>query len=343
MLSVPLKSDRLSIGPHVLAGEFIMAPMAGITDPPFRKLVRRYGAALAASEMTTADQRLWQTAKSRHRLAFDHEPSPRVVQIAGSEPAGMADAARALVEMGADIIDINMGCPAKKVCRALAGSALLQDESLVAAILNAVTAAVSVPVTLKTRTGWDTEHRNLPQVAKLAADAGIAALAVHGRTRACRYRGQAEFDTIAAVREIFPGPLFANGDIGSAEQALAVKAKTGVDGIMIGRAAMGRPWIFRDLIAFRQTGRYPTPLPVAEVRDMILGHLDDMHSFYGEETGVRVARKHLRSYCQHFADSEQFQYDVLRVDNASLQTRLTKEFLQSALPASAPGSAAVLA
>lgn len=307
-----------------------MAPMAGITDPPFRKLVRRYGAAMAASEMTTSDQSLWRTRKSRHRLALDDEARPRVVQIAGSEPAAMADAARALADMGAEIVDINMGCPAKKVCRALAGSALLRDEELVAKILHAVSGAVSIPVTLKTRTGWDPEHRNLQRVAQLAADAGIAALAVHGRTRACRYRGKAEFDTIAGIRDVFPGPLFANGDIASAPQALAVKKVTRADGVMIGRAAMGQPWIFRDLIGYQRNGCYPAPLSVSEVRDMILGHLDDMHSFYGEESGVRVARKHLSGYCEHFKDSEQFRYAVLRADNAKLQTHLTNTFLRTA-------------
>lgn len=317
----------LSIGPVVLAQPLVMAPMAGITDPPFRKLVRRYGASLAASEMTTADTRLWETLKSRQRLNFDSEPSPRVVQIAGSDPAEMAKAAIALEGMGADIIDINMGCPAKKVCRKLAGSALLQDERLVGEILSRVVAAVSVPVTLKTRTGTDPENRNIQRVAQIAVDSGVSALAVHGRTRACRYQGFAEYDSIRKVADTIEIPLFANGDINSPDKALEVMRLSGADGLMIGRAAHGRPWIFRDLVSLFTQGFLPEPLPITEVRDMILDHLDDMHRFYGEEIGVRVARKHLNNYCRHFANSESFRQKVLRADNAKLQSRLTKEFL----------------
>ncbi len=321
-----------TIGHIKLTSRFLMAPMAGVTDQPFRKLVRSFGAALAASEMTTADQSLWTSRKSKFRLDFADEVSPRAVQIAGSEPKALAEAAQALEGMGVDIIDINMGCPAKKVCKALAGSALLRDETLVADILHAVTAAVSIPVTLKTRTGWSPERRNLPTVAAIARDAGIAALAVHGRTRACRYRGEAEFATIAKIREVFPRTLIANGDISSPERAMQVLEATGADAVMIGRAALGRPWIFRELVAMDNYGRAPTPLSRHAVRDMILGHLGEMHQFYGDITGVRVARKHLSGYCQHFAESDAFRYEVMRAETTTQQLSLTEKFLSFAEP-----------
>lgn len=323
-------STGIRIGKFELSSPYVMAPMAGITDPPFRRLVRHFGAGLSASEMTTADTRLWQSKKSRHRLDFDNEASPRVVQIAGSDPFELADAARALEGMGADIVDINMGCPAKKVCRKLAGSALMQDESLVARILNAVVTAVEIPVTLKMRTGWNTENRNANRLARLAEEAGIAALAIHGRTRECRYRGEAEYATIAEVAENISIPLFANGDINTVKKALEVKRLSGADGIMIGRGAQGRPWLFRDLNAHLSQEKNPSPLPIAEVRDIILGHLDDMYRFYGEESGVRVARKHLTWYAQQFVDSAAFRYQVVRVNSTSEQLRLTRSFMDTA-------------
>ena len=316
----------MKIGPYELASPFLLAPMAGITDAPFRHICRQFGAALTPSEMTTADVSLWESPKSSHRLDIDGDAEPRVVQIAGSEPEMMARAAEACVERGAQIIDINMGCPAKKVCRRLAGSALLQDEPLVERILTAVVNAVDVPVTLKTRTGWDPEHKNGVRVAQLAEAAGIRALAMHGRTRACRYRGDAEYATIAAVKQAVTIPVIANGDIDSPEKSLEVLRVTGVDGVMIGRAARGRPWIFRELEHFRQTGRKLPPLENEKVRDIMLGHLRELHRFYGEKSGVRIARKHIGWYCESLPGSGAFRSQVVRVDSASDQLRLTREF-----------------
>jgi tRNA-dihydrouridine synthase B len=272
--------------------------MAGITDRPFRMLCRRFGAGLVASEMLSADARLWDTPKSRLRRDHAGEPSPRVVQIAGYDPAMMADAARRNVDAGAEIIDINMGCPAKKVCNRLAGSALLQDETLVARILASVVAAVSVPVTLKTRTGWDPAHKNGIRIALLAEAAGIQALAIHGRTRADMYRGDAEHETVRAIKQSVKIPVFANGDIDSPARARAILAATGCDGIMIGRAAQGRPWIFDEVNYFLATNELRADLPLEKVRDIMRAHLEDLYAFYGDATGVRVARKHLIWYCQ---------------------------------------------
>ena len=314
------------IGPYTLPSPFVLAPMAGVTDGPFRALCRHFGAGLTTSEMTTADTSLWQTAKSRHRLDLDLDAVPVAVQIAGSEPAQLALAAKACVDRGAQIIDINMGCPAKKVCRKLAGSALMKDEKLVAEILNAVVAAVDVPVTLKTRTGWDREHRNGVTIARIAEDAGIRSLAIHGRTRACRYAGDAEYETISRIKEAVSIPVFANGDITSLEKSLEVLRLSNADGLMIGRAARGRPWIFRELLEGLQNGAQETRLEKQELRAIILGHLEGMHRFYGEQTGVRVARKHLTWYCDNLASADEFRYRVVRVDSASEQLRLTKKY-----------------
>ena len=316
----------MRIGPYAISSPFLLAPMAGITDAPFRKLCRRFGAGLTTSEMTTADIGLWQTAKSRRRLDLDMDAEPRVIQIAGSEPQQMALAARLCAERGAQIIDINMGCPAKKVCRKLAGSALLQDEALVARILESVVAAVDVPVTLKIRTGWDQEHRNGVQIAKIAADAGVQALAVHGRTRACRFKGAAEFETIAQIKNAVDIPVIANGDIATPEKSLEVLRLSSVDGLMIGRAARGRPWIFRQLNHYLKTGTNIACLDKDEVRDTMLGHLNDLYQFYGERTGVRVGRKHLTWYCAGLQNSEKFRSRVVRVDSASEQIRLTWQY-----------------
>ncbi len=316
----------MKIGPYELTSPFLLAPMAGITDAPFRRLCRQFGAGLTPSEMTTADVSLWESSKSSHRLDIDSDAEPRVVQIAGSEPEMMARAAEACVERGAQIVDINMGCPAKKVCRRLAGSALLQDEALVEKILTAVVNAVDVPVTLKTRTGWDPEHKNGVRIAQLAETAGIRALAMHGRTRACRYRGDAEYATIAAVKNAVAIPVIANGDIHSPEKSLEVLRVTGADGVMIGRAARGRPWIFRELEHFRQTGRKLSPLENEKVRDIMLGHLRELHRFYGEKSGVRIARKHIGWYCEALPGSGSFRSQVVRVDSATDQLRLTREF-----------------
>jgi tRNA-dihydrouridine synthase B len=316
----------VKIGPYELASPFVLAPMAGVTDTPFRKLCRRFGAGMTTSEMTTADTSLWQTAKSRHRLDLDLDAEPVAVQIAGSEPAQLARAARACVERGTQIIDINMGCPAKKVCKRLAGSALLQDEKLVADILAAVVAAVDVPVTLKIRTGWDSENRNGVEIARIAEQCGVQALAVHGRTRACRYRGRAEYDTIARIKEAISIPVIANGDITSVEKSLEVLRLTNADGLMIGRGAQGRPWIFQELMNGLQNGSVFAPLAKNELRDIMLGHLEDMHEFYGESTGIRVARKHLTWYCQSLVNADEFRYEVVRVRSAEEQLRLTREY-----------------
>jgi tRNA-dihydrouridine synthase B len=288
----------LRIGKYLLPSSVVLAPMAGVTDRPFRILCRRLGAGLAASEMITSDMRLWQSPKSRHRMNHEGEPEPRVVQLAGAEPAALAEAARANVALGAQIIDINMGCPAKKVCGRLCGSALLTDERLVARILHAVVAAVEVPVTLKIRTGWDREHRNGVNVARIAEEAGIAALAVHGRTRVDFYAGEAEYDTIRAIKAHVRIPVIANGDIATPDKAREVLDLTGADGVMIGRASHGAPWIFRAVSLHLQPGFAPPPLSRAELRDIILAHLDSLYFFYGEETGVRIARKHLGWYCE---------------------------------------------
>jgi tRNA-dihydrouridine synthase B len=316
----------LKIGPYTLQSPFVLAPMAGVTDAPFRRICRSYGAGMTTSEMTTADTSLWQTAKSRHRLDLDLDAEPVAVQIAGSEPGQLAIAARACVDRGAQIIDINMGCPAKKVCKKLAGSALLQDEKLVAEILAAVVAAVEVPVTLKFRTGWDREHRNALQIARIAEDAGIQALAIHGRTREDRYRGSAEYETIARVKEAVGIPVIANGDITTVKKSLEVLRLTNADGLMIGRGAQGRPWIFRELVAALDPTVENTQLEKNELRDIMLGHLNDLHRFYGETTGVRVARKHLTWYCENLYDAEDFRHQVVRVDSASEQLRLTKQY-----------------
>jgi tRNA-dihydrouridine synthase B len=300
--------------------------MAGITDKPFRRLCRRFGAGMTTSEMTTADLRLWRTEKSRRRLDLDMDTEPRVVQIVGSEPAELATAAALCVDRGAQIIDINMGCPARKVCNKLAGSALLRDTRLVARILESVVQSVPVPVTLKMRTGWDERKRNGVEIARIAEASGILAIAVHGRTRACRFKGAAEYETIAQIRNAVAIPVIANGDIATSEKSLEVLRLSSADGLMIGRGAQGRPWIFRELNYFFATGRHAPPLDKNEVRDTILDHLGGLYQFYGETTGVRVARKHLTWYCAGLNNSQEFRSQVVRVDSASEQVRLTREF-----------------
>ncbi len=322
----------LRIGPYTLGSPFVLAPMAGVTDKPFRAVCRHFGAGMTTSEMTTSDTALWRTAKSRRRLDLDLDATPVAVQIAGSDPAQLADAARAVVDRGAQIVDINMGCPAKKVCRKLAGSALLRDEALVARILESVVAAVNVPVTLKTRTGWDVEHRNGVRIARIAENAGIAAIAVHGRTRACRYYGAAEYDTIAQIKSSVAIPVIANGDISSPEKSLEVLRLTGADGLMIGRAAQGRPWIFRELGASLCGDAKKVPVEKKELRDIMLAHLNDLHRFYGDETGVRVARKHITWYCDQLENAAEFRYRLVRINSASEQIRLTQEFLDQYEP-----------
>jgi tRNA-dihydrouridine synthase B len=322
----PTDRPPLKIGPYTLASPFVLAPMAGVTDAPFRRLCRHFGAGMTTSEMTTADTSLWQTAKSRHRLDLDLSAEPVAVQIAGSEPDQLAEAAVACVERGAQIIDVNMGCPAKKVCKKLAGSALLRDERIVEAILKAVVDAVDVPVTLKIRTGWDPEHRNGVSVARIAENCGVQALAIHGRTRACRYRGDAEYETIARIKNEISIPVIANGDITTPEKSLEVLRLTRADGLMIGRAARGRPWIFRELGQQLNKRASITRLEKNELRDTMIGHLNDLHRFYGESTGVRVARKHLTWYCESLLNADDFRYQVVRVDSASEQVRLTMNY-----------------
>ena len=316
----------LKIGSFALPSPFVLAPMAGVTDAPMRRICRRFGAGMTTSEMTTADTSLWQPPKSRFRLDLDLDAEPVAVQIAGSEPDQLALAAQACVNRGAQIIDINMGCPAKKVCNKAAGSALLRDEALVRRILDAVVAAVSVPVTLKYRTGWDREHRNAVQIGKIAEDAGVVSLAIHGRTRADRYRGEAEYETIARVKEAVDIPVIANGDITTPEKSLEVLRLTNCDGLMIGRAAQGRPWIFGELLAAIDPTAETPHLGKQDLRDIMLGHLGELHRFYGEHTGVRVARKHLTWYCENLEDAEEFRHRVVRVESASEQIRLTKQY-----------------
>lgn len=290
-------STPLRIGPHALPSRVVLAPMAGVTDRPFRILCRRLGAGLAASEMLTSDTRLWATPKSRHRMSHEGEPTPRVVQLAGADPQALATAACLNVERGAEIIDLNMGCPARKVCGKLCGSALLKDEPLVARLLDAVVRAVHVPVTLKIRTGWDPLHRNGVRIAQIAEACGVAALAVHGRTRADFYDGAAEYDTIREIKSSVRIPVLANGDITTGQKAREVLEHTGADGVMLGRASHGAPWIF-DSVNAHLSGREPYSEPSrAVVRDIILAHLDSLYAFYGEETGVRIGRKHLGWYC----------------------------------------------
>ncbi len=283
----------MQIGPYTIAPNVVLAPMAGVTDKPFRQLCKRLGAGLAASEMTISDPRFWTTRKSIHRMDHAGEPAPISVQIAGTEPAQLAEAARYNVDHGAQIIDINMGCPAKKVCNAWAGSALMRDEALVARILQAVVAAVDVPVTLKIRTGWCAQVRNAPAIARIAQDSGIKALAIHGRTRDQHYIGTAEYDTIAAIKAMLDIPVLANGDVDSPRKAEQVLKHTGADAVMVGRAAQGRPWIFREIAHYLATGQELPPPSLTEVRGILLGHLTDLHAFYGEQQGVRIARKHL--------------------------------------------------
>ncbi|MDE1923399.1 MAG: tRNA dihydrouridine synthase DusB [Gammaproteobacteria bacterium] len=304
--------NEIRIGPYRLASNVLLAPMAGVTDRPFRMLCRRLGAGLAASEMLTADVRLWNTPKSRRRMDHSGEPSPRVVQIAGYDPQMMAEAARRCVDAGAEIIDVNMGCPAKKVCNRAAGSALLRDESLVGRILETVVRAVEAPVTLKTRTGWDAAHRNGVRIAQIAESAGIRALAIHGRTRADLYGGQAEFATVRAIKHAVAIPVFANGDIDCAARARAVLAETGCDGVMIGRAAQGKPWIFDEVNFFLTRGETRDDLPPQNVRDIMRAHLEELYSFYGDETGVRVARKHMSWYCRRHPGPEALRTRAMR-------------------------------
>ena len=317
----------MQIGPYKLDSRVVLAPMAGVTDRPFRQIARSFGAGLAASEMITSDVRLWTTKKTQLRMDHSGEPEPRVVQLAGADPEPLAEAARRNIDLGAQIIDINMGCPAKKVCNRLCGSALLTDEALVAKILSAVVAASSVPVTLKTRTGWSRDTRNGVRIAQLAESCGIAALAIHGRTREDFYDGAAEYDTIREIRSRVKIPLFANGDIDSPQKARAVLDFTGATGVMLGRAAHGSPWIFRDVNYFLSHGKFAPALPLAKVRDTILAHLESLYAFYGEETGLRVARKHLGWYFEKLQDAPDVRRELMAASTSASQFALAERSL----------------
>ncbi|MGE0485030.1 MAG: tRNA dihydrouridine synthase DusB [Gammaproteobacteria bacterium] len=314
----------MNIGPFTFDQPVALAPMAGVSDRPLRVLARRFGADYAVTEMVCAETRLWHSRKTRPRLDIDGEAAPRIVQIAGGKPRLLADAARAAVDLGADVVDINMGCPAKKVLDAHAGSALLRDEALVGAILDAVVAAVSVPVTLKMRTGWSPERRNGVAVARLAEQAGIAALTVHGRTRACAFRGHAEYATIAAIKQAVRIPVIANGDITTPAEALAVLAETGADGLMIGRAARGRPWLFAAIKAALAGRAWQPPSTLARLAVM-REHLAALHAHYGVDNGLRIARKHIAWYLEGFADGAAWRQRFVRLEQADQQFALLDE------------------
>jgi tRNA-dihydrouridine synthase B len=315
----------MRIGSYTMSSPVVLAPMAGVTDRPFRQLCRRLGAAMTVAEMVTANPRLRHSRKTRWRTDHTGEPAPRIVQIAGSDPRMMAQAARLNVDQGAQIIDINMGCPAKKVCNVMAGSALLRDEAMAGQIMEAVVLAVDVPVTLKMRTGWDPDHRNGLTIAAIAEAAGVQALTVHGRTRACGFRGAAEYDTIKAIKETVSIPVVANGDISGPEQARQVLAYTGADAVMIGRGAQGNPWIFREVARYLAT-RERLPKPSSnEIRETLLAHLEQLYEFYGEYSGVRVARKHLSWYLRDRDEGKLFWGVVNRVENARQQLALIRD------------------
>lgn len=316
----------ITIGKHVLENTLFLAPMAGVTDRPFRQLCKKLGAGVAVSEMVSSNSLLRGSLKTCRRANHEGECSPKTVQIAGSNPLMMAEAARYNQDQGADIIDINMGCPAKKICNTLAGSALLKDEDLVAKILEATVQAVSIPVTLKIRTGWDQNHRNGITIAKMAEQAGIQLLAVHGRTRACFFRGEAEYDTIAAIKAAVNIPVIANGDIETAEKAQIVLEKTKADGLMIGRAAQGRPWIFAEIAHYLKTGEHLPELNPQQIKTTLLEHLHNLYAFYGDPTGALVARKHVSWYTKGLIASARFRDQFNRLDKANEQINAIEAF-----------------
>jgi tRNA-dihydrouridine synthase B len=316
----------MQIGSHILKNNLIVAPMAGVTDRPFRQLCKSMGAGMAVSEMVSSNSLLWGSEKTRRRANHEGEVDPISVQIAGADPAMMAEAARYNVIQGAQIIDINMGCPAKKICNVMAGSALLKDQPLVGRILDAVVGAVKVPVTLKIRTGWDTQNKNAVTVARIAESAGVQALAIHGRTRACAYAGEAEYDTIAAVKAVVKIPVIANGDITTPEKAKHVLEHTRADAIMIGRAAQGRPWIFREISHYLETGTH-LPLPeVAEIHRVLVEHLHELYDFYGEYSGVRIARKHISWYTKGLKGSASFRHAMNQLQTIEQQLDAVNQF-----------------
>jgi len=318
----------MRIGPYQLRNNLIVAPMAGVTDRPFRQLCKRMGAGMAVSEMVASNSLLYGSEKTRRRADHEGETDPVSVQIVGADPGMLARAARHNVDHGAQIIDINMGCPAKKICNVMAGSALLQNEKLVAEILEAVVGAVAVPVTLKIRTGWDKTSRNAVRIAKIAEVAGIQALAIHGRTRACAYTGEAEYDTIAAVKAEVRIPVIANGDITTPERARFVLQHTGADAVMIGRAAQGRPWLFREIEYFLNTGEHLPAPEIAEIRQVLAGHVQDLYDFYGEYTGLRIARKHISWYTKGLTGSAQFRHQMNQLESPAGQMAAVDDFFE---------------
>ncbi|WP_026111748.1 tRNA dihydrouridine synthase DusB [Winslowiella toletana] len=319
----------MRIGQHQLRNRLIAAPMAGITDRPFRTLCYAMGAGMTVSEMLSSNPEVWASDKSRLRMVHSDEPGIRTVQIAGCDPDEMAQAARFNADSGAQIIDINMGCPAKKVNRKMAGSALLQHPELVKSILSAVVNAVDVPVTLKIRTGWDTDNRNCIEIAQLAERCGIQALTIHGRTRACLFNGDAEYDSIRTVKQNVSIPVIANGDITDPHKARAVLDYTGADALMIGRAAQGRPWIFREIQHYLDTGELLAPMPLAEVKRLLIGHLRELHDFYGQRKGYRIARKHVSWYLQEHAPNDQFRRTFNAIEDASEQLEALEAYFEN--------------
>ncbi|OLF34485.1 tRNA dihydrouridine synthase DusB [Psychrobacter sp. C 20.9] len=319
----------LNIGGLTIENRLMVAPMAGVTDNPFRRLCKSFGAGHAVSEMIIADTALYARKKSLYRANFDNEIAPISAQIAGAEPDKLAEAARYQIDNGAQIIDINMGCPAKKVCRKLAGSALLQDEDLVARLLDAAVNAVDAPVTLKTRLGFENGRENILRVAKRAEQAGIAAIAIHGRTREDMYTGEARYELIREVKDSISIPVIANGDIDSAQKAQHVYEMTGCDAVMIGRAAQGQPWIFRDIEHFLRTGDVLDAPSVSEIKEVVLAHLQELYDFYGEYSGCRIARKHIAWYTTGIPSSNAFRQAMYGEESTAGQFRVVERFLQT--------------
>jgi len=316
----------MRIGPYELRNNLFVAPMAGVTDRPFRQLCKRFGAGMAVSEMVASNSLLYGSEKTKRRANHEGEADPISVQIVGADAKMLAQAARYNVDRGAQIIDINMGCPAKKICNVMAGSALLQNEPLVAKLLEAVVGAVNAPVTLKIRTGWDTHNRNAVRIAQIAEASGIQALAIHGRTRACAYTGDAEYDTIRAVKASVAIPIIANGDITTPEKARYVLQYSGADAVMIGRAAQGRPWLFREIEHFLQTGEHMPSPDVSEIHRVLLAHVVELYNFYGEHTGLRIARKHISWYTKGLAGSAHFRHQMNRLESVAEQHAAVDEF-----------------
>jgi len=321
----------MRIGPYQLKNNLIVAPMAGVTDRPFRMLCKRMGAGMAVSEMVASNSLLYGSEKTKRRANHEGEVDPISVQIVGADPGMLAQAAKYNVDRGAQIIDINMGCPAKKICNVMAGSALLQNEPLVARLLEAVVGAVDVPVTLKIRTGWDKQNRNAIRIARIAESSGIQALAIHGRTRACAYTGDAEYDTIAAVKASVCIPIIANGDITTPEKARHVLQYSGADAVMIGRAAQGRPWLFREIEHFLNTGTHLVAPQVDEVQRVLVQHMHELYEFYGEHTGTRVARKHISWYTRGLEGSAKFRHHMNELPTSAEQMMAVSDFFDEQL------------